>query len=149
MQNLTTDNSGSYHITTALAGKHQKPPTYNWLKLLIVSALGFFLLLCSSAKAVETDKVAHFAVSYGATTAVYALYKAILNKDCRLDRKSRATQCALSPGERFGAASFAAVTVVFAGLMKEMGDSQVDKGDILANGLGAATANVSIVLFEF
>lgn len=96
----------------------------------------------------DTDKAAHFGVSYALTTGFYGLYKAIGTRDCRLSIP-KPSSCELKGSERLEAAAFAAASAFAVGLLKEMGDRRPDGGDILANGIGSIGAMTSIVVFEF
>jgi len=99
-------------------------------KLLILFILGFV----SSGFAVETDKAAHFGISYAFNTGMYGLSK----KAFRLKQKD--------------AMIFAAfTTIVLSTAAEYMGGpgSRVDGGDIKANILGTAASSVTILMFDF
>ncbi|NBU33861.1 hypothetical protein EBZ38_03450 [bacterium] len=99
-------------------------------KLLLILAI----CLSIEARATETDKAAHFGVSYAFNTAMYGLSK----KAFRLERKD--------------AMIFAAfTTIVLSTAAEYMGGpgSRVDGGDIKANILGTAASSVTILMFDF
>ena len=87
--------------------------------------------LCSGAFA-ETDKVAHFGVSYALQTGMYGLSK----KALRLDKD-----------EALIFSIFATMLVTTAA--EYMPGNQFDGKDILANGLGVTAASATILMFDF
>jgi len=92
------------------------------------------ITLCSGGFAVETDKAAHFGVSYALQTGMYGLSK----KAFRLKRDE--------------ALVFSIVTTLLVTSAAEyMGgpNSKVDGKDILANGLGIGAASATILMFDF
>jgi predicted small secreted protein len=96
-------------------------------KLLIIA-----LLLGSFSAKAETDKVAHFGVSYALQTGMYGLSK----KAFRL-KKSDALIFSI----------FATMLVTTAA--EYMPGQKFDKRDILANGLGVGAASATILMFDF
>jgi VanZ family protein len=97
-------------------------------KLLIITALCVGL----TAQAVETDKAAHFGVSYAFQTWMYGFSK----KAFRLKKTE--------------ALIFATFTTLIVTTAAEyMPGNKFDSKDILANGIGAATASATILMFDF
>jgi hypothetical protein len=99
-------------------------------KLLLLIAI----VLSAESGATETDKVAHFGVSYALQTGMYGLSK----KAFRLKRDE--------------ALVFSIVTTLLVTSAAEyMGgpNSKVDGKDILANGLGIGAASATILMFDF
>jgi hypothetical protein len=139
-------NIQSYDIIKILKTKPRLSLWERFKRWLLVPLTLMFLT--PQANATETDKAAHFGVSFALTTGFYGLYKAIGTRDCRL-ALDRPAECPLKPSERLGAAAFAAASSFALGLLKEVGDSKPDGRDIIANGLGGLSAFTSIVLFEF
>ena len=89
-------------------------------------------LFCSGAFAVETDKAAHFGVSYALQTGMYGLSK----KAFRLKQDE--------------ALVFSIVTTLLVTTAVEyMPGNQFDSKDILANGLGIGAASATILMFDF
>ncbi|NBW11480.1 MAG: hypothetical protein EBR82_25965 [Caulobacteraceae bacterium] len=97
-------------------------------KLLIIAALCVGL----TAQAVETDKAAHFGVSYAFQTWMYGFSK----KAFRLKKT-----------DAIILATFTTLIVTTAA--EYMPGQTFDSKDILANGIGAATANITILMFDF
>lgn len=97
----------------------------NLIKILLV------FTLCSGAFA-ETDKVAHFGVSYALQTGMYGISKKALR---------------LSKGEAIVFSLFATMLVTTAA--EYMPGNKFDSKDILANGLGAGAATATILMFDF
>jgi len=91
------------------------------------------ITLCSGAFA-ETDKVAHFGVSYALQTGMYGLSK----KAFRL-KKDEALVFSI----------FTTVLVTTAAEYMGGPNSKVDGKDILANGLGIGAASATILMFDF
>lgn len=97
-------------------------------KLLIIA----LLLGALTSQAAETDKVAHFGVSYALQTWMYGFSK----KAFRLKKTD--------------AMIFATFTTLIVTTAAEyMPGQKFDSKDILANGIGAATANITILMFDF
>jgi hypothetical protein len=97
-------------------------------KLIIILGI---ITLCSGAFA-ETDKVAHFGVSYALQTGMYGLSK----KAFRLEKN-----------EALLFSIFATMLVTTAA--EYMPGQKFDKRDILANGLGVGAASATILMFDF
>lgn len=100
------------------------------IKLLLV----FSLLLpvnCFAGSGIESDKVAHFGISYALQTASYGIFKQGLQME---------KPCALAASVLF---------TMIVTTAKEMSDSSSDSGDIFANVLGVTAAYTTIVLFDF
>jgi hypothetical protein len=96
-------------------------------KLLIIA-----LLLGAFTARAETDKVAHFGVSYAIQTGMYGLSRKAFR---------------LSKGEALVFSLF--TTMLFTTAAEYMPGNQFDGKDILANGLGAVTASATILMFDF
>jgi hypothetical protein len=139
-------NIESYQIVQVLKGK-KKLSLWERMQRWLLAFGVITALVAPPSYAVDTDKVAHASVSAVGTMAFYGLYKAILNRDCRL-QVNRPENCPLSNSGRLGAASFAAATMFAVGLLKEMSEKP-DGGDIIANGVGSVGAVLTIQLFEF
>lgn len=91
-----------------------------------------FILCTSGAFAQETDKVAHFGVSYALQTGLYGFSK----KAFRL--------------EKTDAIIFSMFTTMLITTAAEyMPGQKFDSKDILANGIGATTATATILMFDF
>lgn len=97
------------------------------MKKLIILAL----LLTQTSQAIETDKAAHFGISYAANTFAYGWYKNAF----RMDKKTSKI--------------FAAFTTIMFTTAAEYMDSRVDGGDIAANVLGTAASTGTILMFDF
>lgn len=134
MNTYTTNNGGSYLIQRALTLKPKRPRIFYWLLALAATAALFY---STSAKAIETDKVAHLGVSYMLTTGFYGLYT-----NMGTDRAD------LTPAEKRTARLFAFASSILVGFVYEMYGNG-DPGDMLANGAGSALAIGSITLFDF
>jgi len=96
----------------------------------------FIIAICISleARAIETDKAAHFGVSYAFQTTMYGFSK----KAFRM--------------EKTDALIFSAFTTILLTTAAEyMGGpgSRVDGGDIKANILGTGAASATILMFDF
>lgn len=91
----------------------------------------FFLGFCRPAEAFSYDKVAHGGVSFAVTTVAYGFYKTILPKDPLWKNVLRA-----------------ALTSMVLGVGKEFTDRGFDGQDILANGMGTASAATVILVFD-
>lgn len=89
------------------------------------------ITLCSGAFA-ETDKVAHFGVSYALQMGTYGIAK----KALRLD-----------PDEALLFSIFTTMLVTTAA--EYMPGQRFDGKDILANGLGVGAAAITIKMFDF
>ena len=88
---------------------------------------------CPSAFAVETDKVAHFAVSYGASLTIAQLCKkACIGDDC-------SWYCPIVGG----------FLGMVPGTVKEFTDSRFDWGDMGANAMGCGSATLINLTFDF
>lgn len=97
-------------------------------KLVIVIALCVGL----TSQATETDKVAHFGVSYAAQSWMYGFSK----KALRLNKTE--------------ALIFAAfTTLVITTAVEYMPGNKFDSKDILANGIGVGAASATILMFDF
>ena len=94
--------------------------------------LAILLMLFASLSKAETDKVAHFGVSYALQTGMYGISKKALR---------------LSKGEAIVFSLFATMLVTTAA--EYMPGQKFDGKDILANGLGATTATATILMFDF
>lgn len=104
----------------------------SFTKVLVGIKLSLLLSLFSPvAKAIETDKAAHFGISYAAQTFTYGFAK----KALRLNKTE--------------ALIFSAFAVLVISTAKEYTDSRVDGRDILANSLGTAAASATILMFDF
>lgn len=98
-------------------------------KLVII----LMVILCTAgAFAQDTDKVAHFGVSYALQTGLYGLSK----KAFRLEKT-----------DAIIFSMFA--TMLFTTAAEYMPGQTFDSKDILANGLGATTATATILMFDF
>ncbi len=106
------------------------------------------LLLPLPCRAVDTDKVAHFGASYVGTALLYGLVKQMSLRGCRAQHPLP-ERCFVSAESRVLMGLTAAALVFVGGFIKEQYDPAVDRGDVLANGVGAAAATFSIVAFEF
>jgi len=99
-------------------------PVFAWILL--------FSGFCRPADAITYDKVAHGGVSFALTTVSYGFYKTVLPKDAQWKNVLRA-----------------ALTSMALGIGKELTDRGFDGHDILANGVGTATAATVILVFDF
>jgi hypothetical protein len=101
----------------------------------IVTTLLVFCLLFSvnsfAGNGIETDKIAHFGLSYALQTGTYGIFKNTL--------KLEKPHCLV----------LAFLTTVLITTVKESFDSNIDRGDIVANVLGASAASASIIIFNF
>lgn len=90
------------------------------------------ILFTSGAFATETDKVAHFGVSYALQSGLYGFSK----KAFRLNKTD--------------AIIFSMFTTMLVTTAAEYMPGQTfDSKDILANGIGATTATATILMFDF
>lgn len=89
------------------------------------------LMLLASVSYADSDKAAHFGVSYVLTDVSIRLYE----KAFRMDKKS--------------AAIFGSSLVLLIGISKEYMDTNIDGGDIAANIAGIALKNLVRFTLEF
>jgi len=99
------------------------------MKKLIISLLLFFSVNC---QAIDTDKFAHFGISYALTTVTYGF----LTKTLKMNKG-------------ISAVLLASCIVSTATSMKELVDPVNDTNDILANSLGIVSAGITISIFDF
>lgn len=90
------------------------------------------ILLSALTGRAETDKVAHFGVSYALQTWTYGFSKKALR---------------LTKGEALIFAAF--TTVVITTVAEYMPGNRFDSKDILANGIGVGAASATILMFDF
>lgn len=96
------------------------------------------LFMTQPAIAIETDKAAHFGIAFAATQVTYGAFKSIFGSHYKLERH-----------DKIVLAIFSAAVVNLLGVVKEIGDSQPDGKDLLANGLGSTAAGLTILTFDF
>lgn len=109
------------------------------MKTKIITILLFFsIFLCTTTKAengylgIETDKFAHFGISYVGQTVLYGIAK----KQMKLDQLDSIIISSLG--------MFAAGV-----LWETVINDKMDKKDILANTVGQAAAITTILVFDF
>lgn len=94
--------------------------------------LAIIIMMVASLSKADTDKVAHFGVSYALQTGLYGFSK----KALRLDKTD--------------AIIFSMFTTMLVTTAAEyMPGQHFDGKDILANGIGATTATATILMFDF
>lgn len=100
-----------------------------------MNKLALYILLITSISStgysLETDKAAHFGMSYAINTGMYGLTK----KAFRLNT----TESKI----------FAAFTTIVLTTAAEYVDNQFDGGDIKANILGVGASTLTITIFDF
>jgi hypothetical protein len=99
-------------------------PVFAWILI--------FFGFCRPAAAFTYDKVAHGGVSFAVTTVAFGVYKTVLPKDPLWKNVLRA-----------------ALTSMALGIGKELTDPGFDSQDILANGVGTASAATVVLVFDF
>ncbi|NBP13537.1 hypothetical protein EBU95_03945 [bacterium] len=100
-----------------------------FVKLLLIFSLLF--PVNSFAGGLETDKVAHFGLSYAIQTGTYGVFKHTLKL------------------EKPQSVMISFLTTVLITSAKEGFDSKGDYGDVFANVLGASAASATILMFDF